>query len=100
MSRTWRGSSGLTTPSTPIAAAMPSRRIDRHERRYRLRLQRSTYVVRLVLTQKDVGFRFHDTETEMHTPEHLARHPFGRVPALQHGDFVLYETERDRRLHR
>jgi glutathione S-transferase len=56
--------------------------------------QRSTYVnvVRLILTQKEVGFRFHDTETEMHTPEHLARHPFGRVPALQHGDFVLYET--------
>jgi len=27
------------------------------------------------------------------SPEHLARHPFGRVPVLQHGDFWLYETQ-------
>lgn len=25
------------------------------------------------------------------TPEHLARHPFGRVPVMDHGDFRLYE---------
>jgi glutathione S-transferase len=56
--------------------------------------QRSTYVnvVRMVLTEKVVPFRFHDTEDEMYTPEHLARHPFGRAPVLQHGDFMLYET--------
>lgn len=24
---------------------------------------------------------------------HLARHPFGRMPVLQHGDFLLYETQ-------
>jgi glutathione S-transferase len=24
---------------------------------------------------------------------HLARHPFGRVPVLEHGDFHLYETQ-------
>jgi len=56
--------------------------------------QRSTYVnvVRLVLTEKGVPFRFHDTEDEMYTAEHLKRHPFGRVPALQHDDFMLYET--------
>jgi glutathione S-transferase len=27
------------------------------------------------------------------SPEHLARHPFGRVPVLEHGDFRLYETQ-------
>jgi glutathione S-transferase len=26
-------------------------------------------------------------------PEHLARHPFGRVPVLEHGEFSLYETQ-------
>jgi len=29
----------------------------------------------------------------MRSPEHLARHPFGRVPVLEHGDFWLYETQ-------
>ena len=27
------------------------------------------------------------------TPAHLARQPFGRIPALEHGDFRLYETQ-------
>jgi glutathione S-transferase len=27
------------------------------------------------------------------SPEHLARHPFGRVPVLEHNDFSLYETQ-------
>lgn len=29
----------------------------------------------------------------MGSPEHLARHPFGRVPALEHDGFVIYETQ-------
>jgi glutathione S-transferase len=27
------------------------------------------------------------------TPEHLARHPFGRVPVMEHGSFRLYESQ-------
>ncbi len=30
---------------------------------------------------------------QFRTPEHLARHPFGRVPVMEHGDFRLYETQ-------
>jgi glutathione S-transferase len=26
-------------------------------------------------------------------PEHMARHPFGRIPTLSHGDFELFETQ-------
>lgn len=54
----------------------------------------STYVniVRLVLTEKGVPFRFHDLEPEMGQPAHLALHPFNRVPILEHDGFRIYET--------
>jgi len=54
----------------------------------------STYVniVRLVLTEKGVPFLFHDLEPEMGGPGHLALHPFGRVPILEHAGFRIYET--------
>src|ERR1043166_3294790 len=55
---------------------------------------RSTYVniVRLLLTHKEVPYTFHDLETLMGKPEHLAMHPFDRVPVLRHDDFTIYET--------
>jgi glutathione S-transferase len=55
---------------------------------------RSTYVQipGLVLTHKEVAYTFHDLETEMNGPSHLALHPFERVPILKHGDFTVYET--------
>jgi glutathione S-transferase len=55
---------------------------------------RSTYVniVRLVLTYKGVAYTFQDLEPVMGKPEHLALHPFNRVPILRHGDFTVYET--------
>ncbi|HYD89657.1 MAG TPA: glutathione S-transferase family protein [Vitreimonas sp.] len=54
----------------------------------------STYVnvARLVLTHKGVPYDFHDLEPDMGGPRHLALHPFNRVPILEHGDFLLYET--------
>jgi len=55
---------------------------------------RSTFVniVRLVLTHKGVRYGFHDLESVMGKAEHLALHPFDRVPIFRHGDFVVYET--------
>jgi glutathione S-transferase len=55
---------------------------------------RSTFVniVRLILTHKDVAYGFHDLEPVMGKQEHLALHPFDRVPILRHGDFTVYET--------
>src|ERR1700760_3628092 len=55
---------------------------------------RSTFVniVRLILTHKDVAYGFHDLEPVMGKQEHLALHPFNRVPILGHGDFTVYET--------
>jgi glutathione S-transferase len=55
---------------------------------------RSTFVkvVRLILTEKGIDYHFHDTEPEMYLPVHKQRHPFRRVPVLQHGDFLVYET--------
>ena len=55
---------------------------------------RSVYVqmAGIVLTHKEVPYAFHDLETEMNTPSHVALHPFERVPILRHGDFMVYET--------
>jgi glutathione S-transferase len=57
----------------------------------------STYVrtVRLVLEEKAVAYRLVELDTlkaEHKAPEHLARHPFGKVPAFEHDGFMLYET--------
>jgi len=54
---------------------------------------RSVYVqmAGLVLTHKEVPYKFHDLEQEMGGPTHLALHPFDRCD-LRHGDFTLYET--------
>ena len=52
---------------------------------------RSVFVA---LEEKGVRYRLAAVAPGNHrAPEHLARHPFGRVPVLQHGDFQLYETQ-------
>jgi glutathione S-transferase len=50
--------------------------------------------VLIALEEKSAPYRLVPLALGSHrAPEHLARHPFGRVPVLEHGDFRLYETQ-------
>jgi glutathione S-transferase len=46
------------------------------------------------LKEKGANYRLQVmSPAEMKTAEHLAMHPFGRIPIFEHGDFRLYETQ-------
>jgi len=46
------------------------------------------------LEEKGASYRFSPLAPgTLRSPEHLARHPFGRVPVLEHNGFLLYETQ-------
>jgi glutathione S-transferase len=46
------------------------------------------------LEEKGALYRFSPVMPgTMRAPEHLSRHPFGRVPVLQHDGFSLYESQ-------
>ncbi len=48
----------------------------------------------LGLEEKRASWRLAPLELGGHlAPEHMARHPFARMPVLEHGDLVLYETQ-------
>jgi len=52
-------------------------------------------IVRLALEEKQVKYHLVEVDVFAETgvpQEHLKRHPFGRIPAFEHGDFHLYET--------
>lgn len=58
----------------------------------------STYVrsVRMAFIEKGQDYELVHVDMlagEHKASAHLARHPFGKVPALAHGDFALYETD-------
>jgi glutathione S-transferase len=56
----------------------------------------STYVwsVRAALAEKGVAHELVDVPFGAHREgPHLSRHPFGKVPALEHDGFALYETQ-------
>jgi glutathione S-transferase len=46
------------------------------------------------LEEKGASYRFSTVAPgTLRSLEHLARHPFGRVPVLEHDGFMLYETQ-------
>lgn len=57
----------------------------------------STYTrsVRMALAEKSLSYKLVEVDVlkgEGERPEHLRRHPFGKVPAFEHDGFALYET--------
>jgi glutathione S-transferase len=56
--------------------------------------------VQMGLEEKRVAYRLQAmTPGEHKTEAYLKKHPFGRVPPFEHGDFSLYETQsRSRKL--
>jgi glutathione S-transferase len=52
--------------------------------------------VRLALEEKDVAYELVPVDifaSDGPPPEHLTRHPFGKIPAFEHAGFRLYEAE-------
>jgi len=50
--------------------------------------------VEIALREKRLDYELHAMAPGEHKqPEHLARHPFGRVPAFEHDGFAIYETQ-------
>src|SRR5258708_26177349 len=50
----------------------------------------------VMTTREEKGARYRFSPVApgaLRSPEHLARHPFGRVPVLEHSGFLLYETQ-------
>jgi glutathione S-transferase len=56
----------------------------------------SPYVRAALLGLEEKGARWRIAPLglgDLRSPDHLARHPFGRMPVLEHGDFRLYEAQ-------
>jgi glutathione S-transferase len=54
-----------------------------------------TRIARLALEEKGVGYELVDVDVFASggpPPDHLARHPFGRIPAFRHDGTALYEA--------
>jgi glutathione S-transferase len=50
--------------------------------------------VLVALEEKEARYRLAPVApASLRAPQHLARHPFGRVPIMDHGDFRLYESQ-------
>ncbi len=53
----------------------------------------SNYVRSLRMLCEEKGVAYKLTPSRPHTPEVLAIHPAGQVPAMRHGDVVLFESK-------
>ncbi|HEX5259325.1 MAG TPA: glutathione S-transferase family protein [Sphingomicrobium sp.] len=50
--------------------------------------------VEIGLHEKGLEYHLHALAPGEHKqPEHIARHPFGRIPAFEHDGFAIYETQ-------
>jgi len=50
--------------------------------------------VEIALKEKEAPYHLHVmAPMETKSPEHLERHPFGRIPAFEHDGFKLYESQ-------
>ena len=50
--------------------------------------------VRVCLHERGIGHAIVESKREeRQTAEHLARHPFAKVPVLEHDGFIIYETQ-------
>src|SRR5512140_3693496 len=53
----------------------------------------SPFARAVLATLEEKGARYRLAPNASKSPEHLARHPFGRVPAFEHDGVALYETQ-------
>lgn len=53
----------------------------------------STYVRAVRMACEEKGIAYDLTLVPPHSPEVLAIHPFGKIPAMRHGDFELCESK-------
>jgi glutathione S-transferase len=50
--------------------------------------------VRVCLDERGIDHEIKpSTREERQLPEHLTRHPFAKIPVLEHEDFIIYETQ-------
>lgn len=60
-----------------------------------LRVSVYTRIARLTLAEKDIPYRFEEVDVFADSgppADYLALNPFGTIPCLRYGEFVLYET--------
>jgi len=60
-----------------------------------LRVSVYTRIARLALAEKNIAYQFDEVDifADSGPPaDYLALNPFGTIPCLRHGEFVLYET--------